>query len=230
MMERLQAATLFLFRYGGMYPFKKTNRSNHTSVSVCLVLWTVFLNLMSTLSALYFIVQLVHYISSLTTFLTHLFEITWALVPILLPMHFVCHARRITAVSTKLDEIIAICSNHNSEISKINKLKIILLIFIKIISLFYSAIIIYIKNPDNITNIQLSSIIIFEYHATFMEIISIRYLFNHIGGVFPALRCPFSRVFRWNAIFDQPNLRSDNRRTRRYIHKHWTTAHRSSYT
>ena len=173
MIERLHAATLFLYRYGGMYPFKKTNRSNKTSLSVCLVLWTVFQNLISALGALYFMVQSVVVISSLNTFLANLFDITWALVSILIPMYFVWHARGITAVSTKLDEIVAICSIHSSKISKTNKLKIILLIFIKIIALPYITYDLFnIRNSDNnITNIKLSSMIIVRYHATFMEII-----------------------------------------------------------
>ena len=70
-MERLHATTVHLLRYGGLYPFKKTNHSNQTnysnqtSLSVWLLLWTVFLNLMVGMCALYSMIALNSSFSSL---------------------------------------------------------------------------------------------------------------------------------------------------------------------
>ena len=172
MMEKLQTTTVHLLRYGGLYPFKKTNRSNHPRLSVWLALWTVFLNLMAALSCIHVMRQSVMF-SSLQTFLDpFLLKNTWSLASFLIPLHFVFHARKITALNIKLDNIIAICSIHSSKFFVANKLKIILLIFVKIINLFNSTSYLVIDGyfDSQITNMKLSTIIV-EYHVVLIEII-----------------------------------------------------------
>ena len=182
-MERLHTATLYLLRYGGMHPFE-TNRSNQTSLSVCLVLWTVFLNLVAAMSSLHYITQLVMF-SSVHTFLQYMFDITWALASILIPMHFVCHARKIIAINRNLDEIIATCSIYSSKTSIKSKIKIMFLILVKIIILFCATIYV-VRYTDQchvqqqarrlnelqlryfdgeVTNMKLSVLMIVEYHT-----------------------------------------------------------------
>ena len=180
MMEKLHATTVCLLRYGGLHPFIKTshpdqtNHSNQTSFSVRLLLWTVLLNLMVAMIILYISMMQSEMFSSLPTFLLFLFANTYSLISILLPMHFIFHAKKITALNAKLDNIITMCSIQSSKINITNKLKIIFLIFVKIFILSNSTINFLLHGCTEIemTNIKLFVTIIAEYHASFIEMIS----------------------------------------------------------
>ena len=126
-MEQLHAATLHLLRFGGMHPFKTTQPLNQIKISVRLVLWTLLLQLMYALITVYYLVYKSS-VSSLHTFLTWVWTTAWALYPILIPIHFLYHAKEIAAACTRINNVSGMCSVNNLKMSIKIKLIIILLV------------------------------------------------------------------------------------------------------
>ena len=131
-MEKLHRATICLLRYGGMHPFKPANCSSRIRISVGLLLWTVFLQIIIQTANVYFLKKYLT-IASLRMFLVGVFHTAWVLATILIPIHFLCHAKKIAAVNSKLGEIVRICSINGLKMNFESKLRIFLLILSKII-------------------------------------------------------------------------------------------------
>ena len=131
-MENLQTAAMYLLRYGGMHPIKTANR---ISISLGLLLWTIFLQVMLQLANVYYLMFTTKF-STLNGFLTYAWDIAFVLSSILIPIHFFCHADKIFAVNSKLDEIIKICSMNNLKMSIESKFRIFLVMLMRIIVTF----------------------------------------------------------------------------------------------
>ena len=134
-MEKLHAATLYLFRFGGVHPFKTEQYSNQLKISVRLLLWTFFLQLTSILCSVYFLV-ISPKIGSLQVFLTWGLFLFWTLINILLPIHFISHGKDIAAVNGRFNNIRRFCSINNLKISTKSKLTLLSFFLGKIIWIF----------------------------------------------------------------------------------------------
>ena len=132
MMEKLNTATIYLLRYGGMHPFKT---ASPISISLGLFLWTVLLQVILQLANVYYLMYN-RKITSLNSFLLYVWDITFVFASILFPIHFFCHANKIVAVNSKLDEIIKICSINSLKMSIESKFKVFLVILMGIIRTF----------------------------------------------------------------------------------------------
>ena len=147
-MEKLHAATLYLLRFGGLHPFKTEQYLNHIQISVWLLLWTLFLQLMTALSAIYYLVNNTN-ISSLHTFLTWVWDASWKLFPIIISIHFMCHAKEIAIVHRRIDNVLGMCSVNSLKMSIKIKLIIILLVIENILLNFFN---VYIQGLSNCSN------------------------------------------------------------------------------
>ena len=132
MMERLHAAAVYLFRFGGMHPFKTKQYLNQMKVDVWLLLWAVFLPLMNTLLSVYYLVKFPK-LTSLDILLPWLFNVFWAVETILIPIHFICHAKEIAAVNKRVNNIIGIFCINSRKFSIKSKLTILAFVIMQII-------------------------------------------------------------------------------------------------
>ena len=136
-MEQLLAAILYLFRFGGMHPFKTKQHLNQIKISVWFLLWTLLLQLMYALNVMNFLLNNSN-ISSLHTFLTWLWYTSWMLFPILIPIHFMYHAKKIAAVNRRINNVLGMCSINNLKMSNQIKLVIMLVVLLKILHISVS--------------------------------------------------------------------------------------------
>ena len=172
-MESLHAATLYLLRFGGMHPFKTKQNLNQIKISECLVLWTVFLQLINALSVMYIFLYRTN-ITSLHTFLSWVGCISFVIITILLPMHFMCHAKEIAAANRRINNILGMFSINSLKISNKSKLTIFLLVIVKII---YISLIVYVFHfldclGFNSTIVSKIANRFVDYHAILLDAIS----------------------------------------------------------
>ena len=149
-MEKLLAAMLYLLRFVGLHPFKTKQYMNQIQISVWLLLWTLFLQLMTALSAMYYLVNNSN-ISSLQIFLRWVWSASWQFYPIFISIHFLCHAKEIAAANRRIINVLGMCSISSLKMSIKIKLIIILSVFANIF--FFSAFV-YIQTLNNCSNSQ----------------------------------------------------------------------------
>ena len=171
-MESLHAATIFLLRYGGMHPFKTTSGSDQPRISVGLLLWTVFLQLVNALSFVHYMTQIGTF-NSLHTFIGYVWQITWGFTTILVPIHFLCHAKKIAAVNRQINKIISICSIQRLKLNIKSKLMIYFLVFGKIIPITCNALdSVTCRISEYGTPISKITFTFIAYHAFFIEAVT----------------------------------------------------------
>ena len=171
-MERLHTATIFLLRYGGMHPFKTTEGSDQLRISVGLLLWTVFLQLVNALS---FVPYMIRYgtFDSLDTLISCVWNLSWGLTNILVPIHFLCQAKQITAVNRQIKKMILICSIQRLKLNIKCKLMILFMVVGKIIPITCSVL-----NPFTCrssqfdTPITIIAFIIIDFYAFIVEAVT----------------------------------------------------------
>ena len=146
-MEKLHATTLYLLRFGGMYPFKTNKYPNQIQISVWLLLWTLFLQLMNALSAMHYLVNNSN-ISSLHTFLKWVWNASWKLITILIPIHFMCHAKEIATVNRRIINVLEMCSCSINSLKMSIKIKLILTLSV-IAQIFNAFVSVYIQTLLN---------------------------------------------------------------------------------